>query len=111
MPFLTTKPLTSVTVMPFTPTSDNASSTSSSLNGLIIAVTNFMPVYSLPLASTAYCMVTFSRPLIGTSLTRVSDQNNVNAGAVPALIFMLIFQHIGAWRTQRQLMPHIGVIN
>src|SRR5690606_18551793 len=36
------KPFTSVTVMPETPISDNAARTSSSLNGLIIAVTSFM---------------------------------------------------------------------
>src|SRR4029077_16040200 len=36
------KPLTSVTVMPETPMSDSAARTSSSLNGLIMAVTSFM---------------------------------------------------------------------
>jgi acetolactate synthase-1/3 small subunit len=36
------KPFTSVTVMPETPISDNAARTSSSLKGLIIAVTSFM---------------------------------------------------------------------
>src|SRR6202167_4089255 len=35
-------PLTSVTVIPETPISDNAARTSSSLKGLIIAVTSFM---------------------------------------------------------------------
>src|SRR6185436_16893201 len=36
------KPLTSVTVMPETPMSDSAARTSSSLNGLMMAVTSFM---------------------------------------------------------------------
>src|SRR5579862_1788511 len=36
------KPFTSVTVMPETPISDSAARTSSSLNGLMIAVTSFM---------------------------------------------------------------------
>src|SRR6185437_14565519 len=36
------KPLTSVTVIPETPMSDSAARTSSSLNGLMIAVTSFM---------------------------------------------------------------------
>src|SRR5512145_1849928 len=41
-PFCRPKPLTSVTVMPCTPTADSASRTSSSLNGLMMAVTSFM---------------------------------------------------------------------
>src|SRR3989338_8272270 len=41
-PFWRPKPLTSVTVMPCTPIPDSASRTSSSLNGLIMAVTSFM---------------------------------------------------------------------
>src|SRR5713226_8858459 len=41
-PFCLPKPLTSVTVMPCTPMADRASRTSSSLNGLMIAVTSFM---------------------------------------------------------------------
>src|SRR5512143_3915006 len=41
-PFWRPKPLTSVTVMPCTPTADSASRTSSSLNGLMIAVISFM---------------------------------------------------------------------
>src|SRR5688572_15033670 len=41
-PFCRPKPLTSVTVMPCTPMPDKASRTSSSLNGLMIAVTSFM---------------------------------------------------------------------
>src|SRR6059036_1487696 len=41
-PFCRPKPLTSVTVMPCTPMADRASRTSSSLNGLMIAVTSFM---------------------------------------------------------------------
>src|SRR5215510_1002787 len=41
-PFCRPKPLTSVTVMPCTPMADNASRTSSSLNGLMMAVTSFM---------------------------------------------------------------------
>src|SRR6266540_2644964 len=43
-PFCRPKPLTSVTVMPCTPMADRASRTSSSLNGLMIAVTSFMNV-------------------------------------------------------------------
>src|SRR6266704_3971131 len=43
-PFCLPKPLTSVTVMPCTPMADRASRTSSSLNGLMIAVTSFMNV-------------------------------------------------------------------
>src|SRR5512137_624014 len=45
-PFCRPKPLTSVTVMPCTPTADSASRTSSSLNGLMIAVISFMDVGS-----------------------------------------------------------------
>ena len=41
-PFCRPKPFTSVTVMPCTPTSASASRTSSSLNGLMTATTNFM---------------------------------------------------------------------
>src|SRR5512139_3529010 len=41
-PFCRPNPFTSVTVRPVTPMADNASRTSSSLNGLMIAVTNFM---------------------------------------------------------------------
>src|SRR5471032_2378004 len=41
-PFWRPKPLTSVTVMPCTPIVERASRTSSSLNGLMMAVTNFM---------------------------------------------------------------------
>src|SRR5258707_838734 len=41
-PFWRPKPLTSVTVIPCTPIADSASRTSSSLNGLMIAVTSFM---------------------------------------------------------------------
>src|SRR5574343_1574332 len=41
-PFGRPKPFTSVTVMPCTPMADGASRTSSSLNGLMMAVTNFM---------------------------------------------------------------------
>src|SRR5512142_2334278 len=41
-PFCRPKPLTSVTVMPCTPMADKASRTSSSLNGLMIAVTIFI---------------------------------------------------------------------
>ncbi|MNO32995.1 hypothetical protein D3C76_230010 [compost metagenome] len=41
-PFCRPKPLTSVTVMPCTPISDSDSRTSSSLNGLMMAVTSFM---------------------------------------------------------------------
>src|SRR3954462_12858274 len=43
-PFCRPKPLTSVTVMPCTPIADSASRTSSSLKGLMIAVTSFMRV-------------------------------------------------------------------
>src|SRR5262249_48647520 len=43
-PFCLPKPLTSVTVMPCTPIADRASRTSSSLKGLMIAVTSFMDV-------------------------------------------------------------------
>src|SRR5882672_8157401 len=43
-PFCLPKPLTSVTVMPCTPIADRASRTSSSLNGLMIAVTSFIDV-------------------------------------------------------------------
>src|SRR5439155_14722024 len=41
-PFCRPKPFTSVTVIPCTPIVDSASRTSSSLNGLMIAVTNFI---------------------------------------------------------------------
>ena len=41
-PFCRPNPLTSVTVTPVTPISDSASRTSSSLNGLMIAITIFM---------------------------------------------------------------------
>jgi hypothetical protein len=41
-PFCRPNPLTSVTVMPCTPMADNASRTSSSLNGLMTALTSFM---------------------------------------------------------------------
>src|SRR5882762_2211807 len=41
-PFCLPKPLTSVTVMPCTPMAERASRTSSSLNGLMIAVTSFI---------------------------------------------------------------------
>src|SRR6267142_5958781 len=41
-PFCRPKPLTSVTVIPCTPIDDSASRTSSSLNGLMIAVTSFI---------------------------------------------------------------------
>src|SRR5512147_108903 len=41
-PFCRPKPLTSVTVMPCTPIAERASRTSSSLNGLMMAVTSFM---------------------------------------------------------------------
>src|SRR5258706_15478659 len=41
-PFWRPKPLTSVTVMPCTPIADSASRTSSSLNGLMMAVTSFI---------------------------------------------------------------------
>src|SRR5574343_1359026 len=41
-PFCRPKPFTSVTVMPCTPMAESASRTSSSLNGLMMAVTNFM---------------------------------------------------------------------
>src|SRR6187431_2202657 len=41
-PFWRPKPLTSVTVMPCTPMAERASRTSSSLNGLMMAVTSFM---------------------------------------------------------------------
>src|SRR6476661_6628263 len=41
-PFWRPKPLTSVTVMPCTPIPERASRTSSSLNGLMMAVTSFM---------------------------------------------------------------------
>src|SRR5713101_7914135 len=41
-PFWRPKPFTSVTVIPCTPIADSASRTSSSLNGLMIAVTSFM---------------------------------------------------------------------
>src|SRR6266850_317220 len=41
-PFCRPKPLTSVTVIPCTPIVDSASRTSSSLNGLMIAVTSFI---------------------------------------------------------------------
>ena len=41
-PFWRPKPLTSVTVMPCTPMADKASRTSSSLNGLMMAVMIFM---------------------------------------------------------------------
>ena len=44
-PFCRPKPLTSVTVSPATPTSDSASRTSSSLNGLMIASIFFMVVH------------------------------------------------------------------
>jgi hypothetical protein len=47
MPFCRPKPFTSVTVMPCTPMADRASRTSSSLNGLMMAVTNFMSVPQL----------------------------------------------------------------
>ena len=42
-PFWRPKPLTSVTVMPWTPSADKASRTSSSLNGLMMAITSFIP--------------------------------------------------------------------
>src|SRR5882762_2203977 len=45
-PFCRPKPLTSVTVIPCTPIADRASRTSSSLNGLMIAVTSF--IWMLP---------------------------------------------------------------
>src|SRR5262245_61337889 len=41
-PFCRPNPFTSVTVMPCTPIADSASRTSSSLNGLMIAVTSFI---------------------------------------------------------------------
>lgn len=41
-PFWRPKPLTSVTVIPDTPTWDNASRTSSSLKGLMMAMMSFM---------------------------------------------------------------------
>src|SRR5204862_826736 len=41
-PFWRPKPFTSVTVMPWTPIAESASRTSSSLNGLMMAVTSFM---------------------------------------------------------------------
>src|SRR3989454_1871779 len=41
-PFCRPKPLTSVTVIPCTPMADSASRTSSSLNGLMMAVTSFI---------------------------------------------------------------------
>src|SRR3990167_109655 len=41
-PFCRPKPLTSVTVIPCTPIAESASRTSSSLNGLMMAVTSFM---------------------------------------------------------------------
>src|SRR5262245_28603547 len=44
-PFCRPKPFTSVTVMPCTPIADSASRTSSSLNGLMIAVTSFMVAF------------------------------------------------------------------
>src|SRR6185295_14117913 len=43
-PFCRPKPFTSVTVIPCTPIADSASRTSSSLNGLMIAVTSFTRV-------------------------------------------------------------------
>src|SRR5258707_11257722 len=45
-PFCRPKPFTSVTVMPCTPIAERASRTSSSLNGLMIAVTSF--IFSSP---------------------------------------------------------------
>jgi hypothetical protein len=41
-PFCRPKPFTSVTVIPCTPIDESASRTSSSLNGLMMAVTSFM---------------------------------------------------------------------
>jgi hypothetical protein len=46
-PFCRPKPLTSVTVSPVTPTSDNASRTSSSLNGLMMASIFFISCFPL----------------------------------------------------------------
>src|SRR5690625_6908925 len=46
-PFWRPKPLTSVTVIPCTPTSDNAVRTSSSLNGFTTAVINFIREFLL----------------------------------------------------------------
>src|SRR5579859_7445898 len=48
------KPFTSVTVMPETPMSDSAARTSSSLNGLMIAVTSFMCELSVGFPDTSF---------------------------------------------------------
>ena len=50
VPFLAAVPLTSVTVRPWTPIRVNASRTSSSLNGLMMAVTIFIVSISLAAA-------------------------------------------------------------
>src|SRR6266700_6574544 len=52
-PFWRPNPFTSVTVRPVTPSSDNASRTSSSLNGLMIASTFFIATLLVPRACPA----------------------------------------------------------
>src|SRR5258706_12987747 len=61
-PFCLPKPLTSVPVMPCTPMADRASRTSSSWNGLIIAVTSFIDV----LPSLSECLLVPGLELVET---------------------------------------------
>src|SRR5688500_17379654 len=66
-PFCRPNPLTSVTVMPCTPIADSASRTSSSLNGLMIALTSFIRVSSESLGDRQDdgCLAGVSRPGAG----------------------------------------------
>src|SRR5580658_2249569 len=71
-PFCRPKPLTSVTVMPCTPTSAKAARTSSSLNGLMMAMTNFMQ------ANSSIRVKTQSSSGIGAKLLRYSIEYCAN---------------------------------
>src|SRR5688572_2042776 len=79
-PFCRPKPLTSVTVMPCTPIAESASRTSSSLNGLMTAVTSFM---CSPFAAAG--VATGCRPYAGSECLADRQHHGALAG-VPGLV-------------------------
>ena len=109
MPFLTTKAFDlghSYTLYAYL---GQRLSTSSSLKGFITAVTNFMPVYSLPRPSAAYCMMTVDRSLFSKPRRYVYKSFTMQ-GSCQLLLFANIQAHQHVAGPLRPFMPRIGVI-
>src|SRR5436853_5511636 len=83
------KPFTSVTVMPETPMSDSAARTSSSLNGLMIAVTSFMCELSIGFRGIIYRQHACYRggnhfaPFVPRRRTRVNHYSSTDDSPAP----------------------------